>query len=83
MSAPWIPGVPRAREAWAATVSPVKESSETYKIYISKVPKQVHPGVSVDSKVMSIMNSFISDIFEKLAGPAPATRRVCPRECAA
>ena len=61
-------------------MSPVKKSAETYKIYISKVPEQVHPGVSVDSKVMSIMNSFISGIFEKLSGPAPATRRVCPRE---
>ena len=78
---PWIPGIPRAREAWAATLSPVKESAETYKIYISKVPKQVHPGVSIDSKVMSIKNSFVSDIFEKLVGPAPATCRVCPGEC--
>ena len=61
----------------------MKESAETYKIYISKVPKQVHPGVSVDSKVMSIMNSFINGIFEKLAGPAPATCRVCLGERAA
>ena len=83
MSASWIPGVPRAPEAWAGTISPVKESAETYKVYNSKVPTQVHPGVSVNSKVMSIMNSFISDIFEKLAGPAPATCRVCPGERAA
>ena len=76
-------GPPGARETWTATVSPEKENPERYKIYIFKVPKQVHPGVSVDSKVMSIMNSFVSNIFEKLAGRAPATCKVCPGECAA
>ena len=64
-------GPPRARDKWAATVSPGKENPGRYKIYIFKVPKQGHPGVGVDAKVMSIMNSFIKDIFEKLAGSAP------------
>ncbi|KAI0498281.1 hypothetical protein KFK09_021522 [Dendrobium nobile] len=44
-----------------------KRSSETYKIYIFKVLKQVHPDIGISSKAMSIMNSFINDIFEKLA----------------
>ncbi|GJN37462.1 hypothetical protein PR202_gb26420 [Eleusine coracana subsp. coracana] len=44
-----------------------KKSVETYKIYIFKVLKQVHPDIGISSKVMSIMNSFINDIFEKLA----------------
>ncbi|KAI0531450.1 hypothetical protein KFK09_001005 [Dendrobium nobile] len=44
-----------------------KKSSETYKIYIFKVLKQVHPDIGISSKAMSIMNSFINDIFEKLA----------------
>ena len=58
-----------------------KENPGKYKIYIFKVPKQGHPCVGVDAKVMSIMNSFIKDIFEKLAGSAPAVdraRRVSP-----
>ena len=38
-------------------------------------PTQGHSGVSVDAKVMSIMNSFIKDIFEKLAGSASAVSR--------
>ena len=63
------------QETWAATVSPGKENPERYKIYIFKVPKQGHPGVSVDAKDMPIMNSFINDIFEKLAGSAPAVCR--------
>ncbi|GER28629.1 histone H2B [Striga asiatica] len=45
----------------------VKKNSETYKIYIFKVLKQVHPDIGISSKAMGIMNSFINDIFEKLA----------------
>ncbi|GLJ22697.1 hypothetical protein SUGI_0427510 [Cryptomeria japonica] len=45
-----------------------KKSVETYKIYIFKVLKQVHPEIGISSKAMSIMNSFMNDIFEKLAG---------------
>ncbi|XP_031132241.1 histone H2B-like [Ipomoea triloba] len=48
----------------------VKKSSETYKIYIFKVLKQVHPDLGISSKAMGIMNSFINDIFEKLAQEA-------------
>lgn len=44
-----------------------KRSVETYKMYIFKVLKQVHPDIGISSKAMVIMNSFINDIFEKLA----------------
>uniref|UniRef100_A0A166DE65 Core Histone H2A/H2B/H3 domain-containing protein n=1 Tax=Daucus carota subsp. sativus TaxID=79200 RepID=A0A166DE65_DAUCS len=44
-----------------------KKSVETYKIYIFMVLKQVHPDIGISSKAMGIMNSFINDIFEKLA----------------
>ncbi|KVI09476.1 probable histone H2B.3 [Cynara cardunculus var. scolymus] len=44
-----------------------KKSVETCKIYLFKVLKQVHPDIGISSKAMGIMNSFISDIFEKLA----------------
>ncbi|KAJ8747745.1 hypothetical protein K2173_022893 [Erythroxylum novogranatense] len=45
----------------------MKKGTETYKIYIFKVLKQVHPDIGISSKAMGIMNSFINDIFEKLA----------------
>ncbi|KAK3284671.1 hypothetical protein CYMTET_7691 [Cymbomonas tetramitiformis] len=45
-----------------------KKSAESYKIHIYKVLKQVHPDTGISSKAMSIMNSFINDIFEKIAG---------------
>ena len=52
-----------------------KKSVETYKIYIFKVLKQVHPDIGISSKAMSIMNSFINDIFEKLAAEAAKLTR--------
>lgn len=53
----------------------IKKSTETYKIYIFKVLKQVHPDIGISSKAMSIMNSFINDIFEKLAQEASRLAR--------
>ncbi|KAF7063610.1 hypothetical protein CFC21_070124 [Triticum aestivum] len=55
--------------------SKAKKSVETYKIYIFKVLKQVHPDIGISSKAMSIMNSFINDIFEKLAAEAAKLAR--------
>ncbi|KAK3163932.1 hypothetical protein QOZ80_1AG0010360 [Eleusine coracana subsp. coracana] len=52
-----------------------KKSVETYKMYIFKVLKQVHPDIGISSKAMSIMNSFINDIFEKLAAEAAKLAR--------
>ena len=44
-----------------------KKRSETFALYIYKVLKQVHPDTGVSKKAMNIMNSFINDIFEKIA----------------
>ncbi|KAL3649975.1 Histone H2B.3 [Castilleja foliolosa] len=52
-----------------------KKNVETYKIYIFKVLKQVHPDIGISSKAMGIMNSFINDIFEKMAGEASRLAR--------
>ncbi|EFX78516.1 hypothetical protein DAPPUDRAFT_320454, partial [Daphnia pulex] len=41
---------------------------ESYAIYIYKVLKQVHPDTGISSKAMTIMNSFVNDIFERIAG---------------
>ncbi|KAJ1332874.1 hypothetical protein BSLG_008501 [Batrachochytrium salamandrivorans] len=43
---------------------------ETYSTYIYKVLKQVHPDTGISNKAMSIMNSFVNDIFERIAGEA-------------
>ena len=47
-----------------------KKRTESYSTYIYKVLKQVHPDTGISSKAMSIMNSFINDAFERIAGEA-------------
>merc|ERR1711893_127779 len=43
---------------------------ESFSIYIYKVLKQVHPDTGISSKAMSVMNSFVNDIFERVASEA-------------
>ncbi|CAL2044664.1 unnamed protein product [Caenorhabditis brenneri] len=43
---------------------------ESYSVYIYRVLKQVHPDTGVSSKAMSIMNSFVNDVFERIAAEA-------------
>ena len=49
---------------------PKTKHKEPYDIYIYKVLKQVHPNTSVSSKAMSIMNSLVNDMFERIAAEA-------------
>jgi histone H3/H4 len=47
-----------------------RKRRESYSIYIYKVMKQVHPDTGISSKAMSIMNSFVNDVFERIAAEA-------------
>eukprot|EP00122_Pirum_gemmata_P016164 Pgem_evm1s15105 len=47
-----------------------KKRKESYASYIYKVLKQVHPKVGISSRAMSIMNSFVNDIFGRIANEA-------------
>uniref|UniRef100_A0AC34Q7S7 Histone H2B n=1 Tax=Panagrolaimus sp. JU765 TaxID=591449 RepID=A0AC34Q7S7_9BILA len=47
-----------------------KARKETYSVYIYRVLKQVHPDTGISSKAMSIMNSFVNDVFERIAAEA-------------
>jgi len=40
---------------------------ESYSSYLYKVLKQVHPDTGISSKAMSIMNSLVNDMFERIA----------------
>ena len=59
----------------ASTKKPVKKDKkehkrsrrETFSVYIYKVLKQVHNDTGISKKSMAIMNSFINDIFERIA----------------
>ena len=44
-----------------------RRRKESYGLYTYNVLQQVHPDVGVSRKAMSIMNSFLNDIFERIA----------------
>jgi histone H2B len=46
------------------------KKAEQYSVYIYRVLKQVHPDTGISKRSMSIMNSFINDLFEKISGEA-------------
>ena len=47
-----------------------KRRVESYSTYIYKVLKQVHPETGISKRGMSIMNSFINDVFERICAEA-------------
>ena len=47
-----------------------RSCKESYSTYVYKVLKPVHPDTGISSKAMRIMNSFVNDIFERIAGEA-------------
>ena len=44
-----------------------RRNIQSFSVYIYRVLKQVHPETGISKSSMSIMNSFINDIFEKIA----------------
>lgn len=52
-----------------------KFKAERMQVYIYKVLKQVHPETGVSSKAMSILQSFVLDLFERLASEASRVAR--------
>merc|ERR1712184_180227 len=51
----------------ARKAAPKRKRTETFSVYIYRVLKQVHPETGISKRSMSIMNSFINDVFEKIA----------------
>ena len=52
-----------------------RKRRESYGLYIYKVLKQVHPDTGISSKAMGIMNSFVNDLFERIANEASRLAR--------
>ena len=80
--APKAPKEPKAKAPKAEGGAEKKKGkkkaskSETYKVYIYKVLKQVHPDTGVSSKAMSIVNSMMNDMFDKIASEASRLARI-------
>eukprot|EP01006_Ploeotia_vitrea_P047872 TRINITY_DN67173_c1_g1_i1.p1 TRINITY_DN67173_c1_g1~~TRINITY_DN67173_c1_g1_i1.p1 ORF type:complete len:128 (-),score=20.85 TRINITY_DN67173_c1_g1_i1:99-482(-) len=53
-----------------------RRRTESWSIYIFKVLKQVHSETGISTKAMQIMNSFINDIFDRLATEAASLSRI-------
>ncbi|XP_061173800.1 late histone H2B.L4-like [Saccostrea echinata] len=47
-----------------------KKRKESFKVYIFRVMRQVHPELTMSNRAMGIMNSFVIDIFERIASEA-------------
>ena len=60
----------KGKSAKKATSTRRKRRVESYSTYIYKVLKQVHPDTGISKRGMSIMNSFINDVFAQIAGEA-------------
>ena len=43
---------------------------ETFSTYIYRVLKQVHPELGISRRAMLVMNSFVNDVFERIASEA-------------
>ena len=73
--APKVPAAKKGERVGKAKSAPTESGKkkrrgkrkESYAIYIYKVLKQVHPDTGISSKAMGIMNSFVNDIFERIA----------------
>ena len=48
----------------------IRKRKESYKAYIYRVLKQVHPDTGISAKAMVIVDSFVNDIFERIATEA-------------
>lgn len=47
-----------------------RKRKESFGIYIYKVLKQVHPKMGISSNAMGILNSFVNDLFQRIATEA-------------
>jgi histone H2B len=64
---PAVKSTKKARGGQAKGGNRKRKRTETVSVYIYRVLKQVHPETGVSKRSMNIMNSFINDIFEKIA----------------
>ena len=69
----------KASKARKAPVARRRRRTESFSIYIFRVLKQVHEKTGISKRSMSIMNSFINDIFEKISTEAARLVRYSKR----
>ncbi|CAB1417415.1 unnamed protein product [Pleuronectes platessa] len=73
MDAPKTAPAPKKGSKKAMTKIPGKKRKSRKDVFsnnVYKVLKQVQPNISISTKSMAIMNSFVMDIFERIAREA-------------
>lgn len=70
-----VPPVPEVKSTTTKPIQKkkaknVKKRKESFKIFIHRVMKDVHPDMRMSTRAMGIVNSFIIDMFERLASEA-------------
>ena len=60
----------KRKESYAIYIYKVGGTLLHWRVIYLQVLKQVHPDTGVSSKAMSIMNSFVNDLFERIAAEA-------------
>jgi len=60
----------KGRKALGGEKKRLKKRRESYSIYIYRVLSHNHPDLEISRKAMNIMNSFVIDIFERIAQEA-------------
>ena len=68
-----------AKKAPVAKTMKKRRAPESYKSYIFKVLKQVHPKMRVSKKGIAIVNNFVTDTFEKIASEAGKLCKITKR----
>lgn len=70
------PKVAKAPKGIKGSKKGKRKNVRSWSIYIFKVLKQVHSDTGISTKAMNIMNSFIKDIFERLATEASKLAKI-------
>ena len=70
------PKVAKAPKGTKGAKKGKRKSARTWSLYIFKVLKHVHSDTGISNKAMNIMNSFINDIFERLATEASKLAKI-------
>ena len=59
-----------------------RKGKQTWKIYIHKVLKQVHPDLSISNNGMSVMNDLIQHMFEQGCDETRQVTKICGKKTA-
>jgi histone H2B len=71
--------VTKVAKKTTGTKAKKRRGARTFKSYIFKVLKQVHPQTRISKKGIAVMNNFVTDTFEKVAIEASKLCRINKR----